>query len=118
MTYNMLDALRIAAEKFLPGLPLGFETRAAAPDRVVALPTGQGLVYNILWRRTLLKTGKAGPNSKERLSHHFNGCANSNLRDSLRADPDYLAIIGCPPDVPRDWMQRNLDVFLIFAGDQ
>jgi len=84
---SIFDRLRTEAEALLPGL-CSYEERLASPSRKVSLPTSVASVYNIIWWDTLLKTGLGGLNSGQRLSHHFNGHAQSALCKTMRRDGD------------------------------
>jgi hypothetical protein len=114
--------------------PLRFEVMAA-PHKPTRLPIGSAAVYVFAFSAaagqsvpcgagTVLKVGKAGPNSEARFRYmHYNvSSSNSNLAKSLLAHPvlwPWLGIHNLTSESVGHWIRSNLDRTNFFVpGDR
>lgn len=107
------DFLRVAA---LAGARLDesqieVETLKAPHRPPSCLPAGNMAVYVFSYGDTVLKVGKAGPNSGARyISQHYNASsAPSTLAASLIKGGGEIGIAGLTVESARDWIKKNTD---------
>ena len=105
------DFLRVAA---LAGARLAASEIEAetlqAPHRPPSrLPAGKTAVYVFSYGDTVLKVGKAGPNSGARYtSQHYNAAsAPSTLAASLLKDGEEIGVSGLTVESAGDWIKSN-----------
>ena len=107
------DFLNVAA---LAGIHLSASDLAV--ERTVAphcppkrLPAGKMAVYVFSYGDTVLKVGKAGPNSAARFtSQHYNpSSAPSTLATSILKAGQGLGITGLSPETVGSWIKANTD---------
>ena len=83
-----------------------------APHRPPSrLPAGKMAVYLFSYGTSVLKIGKAGPNSGARyISQHYNAAsAASTLAGSLLKDGDEIGITGLTVKSAGEWIKNNTD---------
>lgn len=75
------------------------------------LPAGKMAVYVFTYGSSVLKVGKAGPNSGARYtSQHYNpNSARSNLAASLGKAGGAIGASGLTPDAAGSWIKENTD---------
>ena len=131
----MNDFAEAAAAAAINGWPCPLRSEMlSAPHRPPPLPAGSAAVYVFAFSETagkaapcgpgtVLKVGKAGPNSEARFRYmHYNPrSSGSNLASSLLAHPilwPWLGIDYLNADSAGDWIRANLDRthFFIPAG--
>lgn len=105
------DFLRVAAlaEARLDESEIEVETLKAPHRPPSRLPTGKMAVYVFSYGDTVLKVGKAGPNSGARYtSQHYNAAsAPSTLAASLLKDGDEIGASGLTVESAGDWIKKN-----------
>lgn len=83
-----------------------------APHRPPSrLPSGRMAVYVFSYGDTVLKVGKAGPNSGARYtSQHYNAAsAPSTLAASLLKDGNEIGVSGLTVESAGDWIKKHTD---------